>query len=94
MHKDKIDPNAWESIKAKYDYRCLKCGRREPDITLQPDRIVPKVKGGDYSPENVQPLCEHCKPSKREQNIDFRTEQKVRRARRRHGDSLSDIGRV
>jgi hypothetical protein len=79
MSPTKLPSEEWEAIKARYDYRCLKCGKQEPEITLQPDRIIPKVKGGDYSPDNVQPLCrEHCNPSKREQIIDFRTEQKRR----------------
>lgn len=72
MHKDKLEPGTWEAIKAQYNHTCQRCQRREPDITLEPDRVVPAVKGGSYVPGNIQPLCKSCNSSKREKIVDYR----------------------
>lgn len=68
--QDKLKPEEWEAIKEKYHHRCVKCGCYSED--LEPDRIVPGVKGGSYEPSNVQPLCKSCNSGKREKIIDFR----------------------
>jgi 5-methylcytosine-specific restriction endonuclease McrA len=72
MDKDELEADAWEAIKRHYDYTCQRCKRREPLVTLEPDRIVPGVKGGSYMPENIQPLCKSCNRSKRERIVDYR----------------------
>ena len=72
MGKDEIEPADWEAIKKHYDYTCQRCHRQEPMITLEPDRIVPGVKGGSYTPDNIQPLCKSCNSSKRERVVDYR----------------------
>lgn len=72
MSKDEIDLATWEAIKKHYDYTCQRCHRQEPMITLEPDRIVPGVKGGSYTPDNIQPLCKSCNSSKRERIVDYR----------------------
>jgi hypothetical protein len=53
MSKDKLSPEQWEAIKQRDNYTCQKCKRREPEITLEPDRIIPAIKGGKYEPDNV-----------------------------------------
>jgi len=43
---------------ARYDHRCLCCGRT--DVVLTVDHIVPIVDGGSGNIGNVQPLCVSC----------------------------------
>src|SRR5207244_3950018 len=31
----------WATLKAQYSYRCLACGRAEPEIKLTPDHVIP-----------------------------------------------------
>lgn len=62
----------WEALKVRYDFRCLCCQRREPEIKLTIDHVVPLCKGGTNSIENIQPLCLSCNTSKRTKIIDYR----------------------
>jgi 5-methylcytosine-specific restriction endonuclease McrA len=52
--------NEWEELKRRNDYTCLCCGRKEPEIKLTEDHIVPLSRGGDNNIENIQPLCLSC----------------------------------
>ena len=54
----------WNDMKIKYDYICPSCGRKEPDIKLTQDHIVPLYSGGDDSINNIQPLCGSCNSRK------------------------------
>src|SRR5690606_31916768 len=54
----------WSALKARYDYRCLCCGRREPEIVLSVDHVVPISLGGSNTIDNIQPLCKPCNSSK------------------------------
>src|SRR5262249_114268 len=63
----------WDGLVAFYDYHCLCCGRREPDIRLTPDHIVPLAQGGRNTIENLQPLCETCNKRKYTAIVDYRT---------------------
>lgn len=62
----------WEELKAKYNYACLCCGRREPEIHLHADHINPVALGGPSNIDNIQPLCKSCNSSKGKKFIDFR----------------------
>lgn len=63
----------WKALKKKYNHRCLKCGRREPEIVLRPDHVVPVTKGGTSFIDNIQPLCHGCNCAKGNRNtIDYR----------------------
>ncbi len=55
---------AWEQIKASVDYACVDCGRREPDITLTRDHIMPTSKGGLNLAANIAPRCRSCNARK------------------------------
>lgn len=65
----KID---WNDLKVKYDFMCLRCKKKEPDIILEPDHIIPLSKGGESTMENIQPLCGRCNKIKRIDIIDYR----------------------
>lgn len=61
----------WESVKAKYGFKCLRCGSTEE--TLYPDHIVSLYKGGVNMIHNIQPLCRKCNFWKGFQKVnDFR----------------------
>jgi 5-methylcytosine-specific restriction endonuclease McrA len=62
----------WVAIKVYYNDTCLCCSRREPEITLVGDHIVPIIKGGSDWITNLQPLCPSCNSSKGAKIIDYR----------------------
>jgi len=62
----------WESLKAQYNYTCLRCRKREPDIMLTRDHIVPLAQGGTDWIGNLQPLCGSCNSSKNDTTHDYR----------------------
>ncbi len=62
----------WKKLCKHYNYMCLCCGRREPEIKLTVDHVVPLSKGGANSIDNIQPLCQSCNSSKHRRTIDYR----------------------
>ena len=62
----------WETLKAFYDYKCLRCGKQEPDIKLTRDHVIPLTQGGSDSINNIQPLCARCNSKKNNKHIDYR----------------------
>jgi 5-methylcytosine-specific restriction endonuclease McrA len=60
------------SLKELYQYTCLCCGKREPEIKLTPDHILPLSKGGSNTIDNIQPLCLLCNLKKGTKHIDYR----------------------
>lgn len=62
-------PSQWETLKAFYDFTCLCCGQREPDITLTKDHVDP---AGTNDITNIQPLCVGCNHTKDGAHIDYR----------------------
>ncbi len=62
----------WQSLKAFYNHKCLCCGKREPEIRLTRDHVIPLTKGGTDSIDNVQPLCARCNSKKNNKHIDYR----------------------
>lgn len=61
----------WETLKAQYNWSCAGCGRKEPEIKLTRDHIIPLIRGGSDNIENVQPLCRSCN-SKKGTRIDYK----------------------
>ncbi len=62
----------WKALKAFYDFTCLRCGRRVPEIKLTKDHIRPLARGGTDFIENIQPLCVECGNLKSDATIDYR----------------------
>jgi len=54
----------WKELKKKYNYTCLMCGKKEPEIKLSIDHIIPVSEGGTNWIENIQPLCRSCNSKK------------------------------
>jgi 5-methylcytosine-specific restriction endonuclease McrA len=69
-----ITEKEWSDLKKKYDYTCLCCGRREPEIKLTLDHVKPLAKphNGINIITNAQPLCGSCNFSKGAKWIDYR----------------------
>lgn len=65
----------WEALKTQYDYRCLRCDKQEPEITLTVDHVIPVSQGGSNAITNIQPLCKTCNSSKSVRMTDYRRRQ-------------------
>lgn len=63
----------WEAIKHNQDYTCLCCGRKEPEIKLTRDHVLPLRQGGTNYAENIQGLCGECNSRKGAKHIDYRS---------------------
>jgi len=61
----------WEILKAQYDWTCPSCKKKESEIKLTEDHIVPLSKGGSDNIENIQPLCRHCNSLKHTKIIKY-----------------------
>jgi len=62
----------WQSLKARYGHKCLRCSTPEHERPLTRDHVVPLSKGGNNSIENIQPLCKPCNTLKGVQSTDYR----------------------
>jgi len=63
----------WQMLKVIYDYTCLACGRKEPEILLTRDHIAPLSLGGSDDISNIQPLCRSCNCKKWARTKDYRS---------------------
>jgi len=67
-----VTAEQWETLKRKYNYTCLRCKKREPEIALTRDHVLPLEFGGLHVIENIQPLCKSCNSWKHTKHIDYR----------------------
>lgn len=61
----------WRKKKKDYKYICPSCFRKEPEIILSADHIIPLSKGGGNAIENIQPLCRSCNGKKGTKTIRY-----------------------
>lgn len=62
----------WEKVKEDFNYICPSCKKKEPEITLTKDHIVPLSKKGTNFILNIQPLCMQCNRKKQSRIINFK----------------------
>jgi 5-methylcytosine-specific restriction endonuclease McrA len=43
----------WQDLMVLYKFTCLRCGKREPEIQLTLDHVIPLSKGGSNSIGNI-----------------------------------------
>lgn len=61
----------WEELKRRYRNTCPCCLRKEPEIRLTEDHILPVVRGGTDDISNIQPLCRNCNSRKQTKLITY-----------------------
>jgi 5-methylcytosine-specific restriction endonuclease McrA len=62
----------WLAIKERHAFRCLCCGRVEPEIRLEADHVVAVEQNGPHVASNIQPLCRTCNAAKGTKATDYR----------------------
>lgn len=56
----KFTKEKWEKLKKEYNYTCPICHKKEPEIQLTIDHVIPLINGGTNYISNIQPLCLSC----------------------------------
>lgn len=60
----------WNQLCENHQFKCVKCGRN--DLKLTVDHVVPIIRGGNNTIDNIQPLCLKCNLQKQSKVADYR----------------------
>lgn len=60
----------WCQLKEHNGYACIVCGRKEPEIKLTEDHVIPLIRGGTDYINNIQPLCAKCNSCKNSKTME------------------------
>jgi 5-methylcytosine-specific restriction endonuclease McrA len=63
-------PEQWLDLQERFDFRCVRCGRRLPGALFK-DHITPIYQGGSDGIDNLQPLCGPCNTGKGAENTNW-----------------------
>ena len=56
-----LSNDEWDIVLKRYAYRCANCKRSEPQVRLQQDHKIPRLREGSSDDiDNWQPLCDEC----------------------------------
>jgi len=61
----------WRLLKERCGHICLRCKKKEPEISLTQDHIIPLSRGGTNYIFNIQPLCQSCNSIKQTKIISY-----------------------
>lgn len=67
----------WVEVKEKQKNICLMCHKKEPEIILTIDHIIPLSKGGENYISNIQGLCFNCNSSKKDTLFVIKDNEKI-----------------
>lgn len=59
-----------QAVLARDDHRCVYCGRRPPEVTLEADHIYPRARGGSGVDTNLAASCGPCNLAKSDRVLD------------------------
>ena len=62
----------WERLIEKFNSRCVRCGIQLSAYRLTDDHIVPIMRGGFSTIDNIQPMCLPCNVKKGVKTTDYR----------------------
>lgn len=69
--KEKFTLQEWKELKEFVNYTCVCCLKKEPEIKLTIDHIIPLSKDGRNVISNIQPLCIKCNCIKHKKYINY-----------------------
>jgi len=69
--RGKVSFLEWQEIKQIFNHTCPACKKKEPEIKLTIDHIIPISKNGTNIATNIQPLCRRCNSKKRTNIIKY-----------------------
>jgi hypothetical protein len=67
--RTKIDPGLRSAVIQKYPNRCAYCGKRIFKSNITVDHVLPRVRGGTETLENLLPACRDCNQHKGDQTL-------------------------
>ena len=57
-----LTASEWAEIKTAHGHKCYYCGRKMERLTM--DHVIPLVKNGKHTKEDVVPACQSCNSQK------------------------------